>query len=294
LVLYLPSQRGSNRKLRGFKSSEMLSTERAGRRQTMMGRMRQYAFSLVLLSGHAWIVAPACLAQQATPPRQQEQSASSALAGNGFSVALPDGFETAHQAYLTDGTLQLERPQQQMESLEQPLRAPPGWLRSIAMFLESLGPLFRALFYVVLAGVVLALLWFVFGEAIRIRLGWTREKTIDGKKVIDLEYRPETSRARSLLEEADQLAADGRFAEAVHLLLFRSIEDLQARVSGGVPDSFTAREIAGLKQMPDAMRNALMPIIWVVERSFFGGRMVDQKSWEEARRSYEYFAFGSY
>ena len=30
----------------------------------------------------------------------------------------------------------------------------------------------------------------------------------------------------------------------------------------------------------------------VVERSFFGGRAVDADGWQEARRSYEEFAFG--
>ena len=95
-----------------------------------------------------------------------------------------------------------------------------------------------------------------------------------------------------MLEEADALAHAGKFAEAVHLLLFRSIEDIQTRVETGVPRSLTAREIGRLGFLPDRARTALGPIIAIVERSFFGGRDVDQAGWQTARASYEDFAFG--
>lgn len=106
------------------------------------------------------------------------------------------------------------------------------------------------------------------------------------------DIRPDGDRARSLLEEADALAREGKFAEAVHLLLFRSIEDVQERLEGGVPTSMTAREIAGLGSLPERARRALRPIIQIVENSFFGGRDVDAAGWQSARRSYEDFAFG--
>jgi hypothetical protein len=54
----------------------------------------------------------------------------------------------------------------------------------------------------------------------------------------------------------------------------------------------TAREIAGLGRLPERAKRGLKPIIQVVERSFFGGRAVDEGGWHEARRSYEDFAFG--
>ena len=106
------------------------------------------------------------------------------------------------------------------------------------------------------------------------------------------DQRPDPKRAATLLEEADALAAEGRFAEAVHLLLFRSIEDLRERRSGGVPQSLTAREISSLSDLTQRTREALSPIIRIVENSFFGGRPVDQTGWQSARSSYESFAFG--
>ena len=198
--------------------------------------------------------------------------------------------DRAHAAYLEDADLQLVRPELDVEVKPPP--PPPSWLRAIGAFLESLGPIFQIVFWIAVALVLGGLLYFLFGEAIRLRFGGKpkhKDKRED-EHLVDL--RPDAAAARSLLEEADALARQGRFAEAVHLLLFRSIEDLQERVDGGVPTSLTAREIASLGKLPDRARRALKPIIQVVERSFFGGRLVDSDGWQEARSSYEDFAFG--
>ena len=201
-----------------------------------------------------------------------------------------EALDRAHAEFLKDGELQLTRPEQEIEVVEPP--QPPGWLEAIMRFLESLGPLFQIIFYLAVAAVAAGILYFLFGEAIRMRLGFKKEKPEKPADDILPDIRPDAARARSLLEEADALAREGRFAEAVHLLLFRSIEDIQERVDGGVPTSLTAREIAGLGKLPERARRALRPIIQIVENSFFGGRAVDADGWQNARRSYEDFAFG--
>ena len=254
--------------------------------------MRQYVSSLLLLAGFALILVPTAAPQTAGNPGWENEDVAGPAAGGAPPLLSPNQFEEVHSAYLRDSSLQLERPQQPIEPPATPRPPPPGWLQSLARFLESLGPFFRMVSYIGFSVVLLALIWFLFGEAIRMRLGWTRKDKTSGPPTLDLTYRPESSAARSLLESADQLAADGRFAEAVHLLLFRSIEDVQTRLDSGVPDSFTAREIASLSQLPQSMQRGLLPIIRIVERSFFGGRTVDRAGWEEARRSYESFAFG--
>lgn len=199
--------------------------------------------------------------------------------------------DKAHAAYLANGDLQLERPEQDFEPAE-PQSPPPNWLRAFAEFLQSLGPLFQVIFWIAAAFVVGGLLYFLFGEAIRLRLGGPRKPKDKRTDDVLIDMRPDAAAARSLLEEADALARAGRFAEAVHLLLFRSIEDIQTRLDGGVPTSLTAREIATLGKLPDRAKRGLKPIILIVERSFFGGRAVDAEGWQEARRSYEDFAFG--
>ncbi len=198
--------------------------------------------------------------------------------------------ERAHAAYLADGALQLVRPERDFEPPEP--TPPPGWLRAFGEFLEALGPVFRVIFWIAAALVVAGLIYFLFGEAIRVRFGGKRTPKDKRQDDVLVDIRPDAAAARSLLEEADALAQRGHFAEAVHLLLFRSIEDLQERIEGGVPSSLTAREISGLGKLPERAKRCLKPIIMVVERSFFGGRAVDADGWQEARRSYKDFAFG--
>lgn len=196
----------------------------------------------------------------------------------------------AHKRLLRDSELQLTRPEQEITEIE-PVD-PPGWVEALGRFLGSLAPLFLIVFWAAVVLVVVGLLYFLFGEAIRMRLGIGKKKVEKPADDVLIDIRPDAARARSLLEEADALAREGRFAEAVHLLLFRSIEDVQERLEGGVPTSLTSREIAGLGSLPERARRALRPIIQVVEHSFFGGRDVDADGWQSARRSYEDFAFG--
>lgn len=208
-----------------------------------------------------------------------------------FVISDLDVIDRAHAAYLRDADLQLTRPEQAPAEITPP-NPPPSWLTAIARFLEALGPVFQVIFWLAVAAVVAGLLYFLFGEAIRLRFGGRKNPKTKTEDDVLADIRPDAAAARSLLDEADVLAREGRFAEAVHLLLFRSIEDIQARLEGGVPTSLTAREIAGLGRLPDRARRALAPIIKVVEHSYFGGQPVDAGGWQHARKSYEEFAFG--
>ncbi|MEZ6002194.1 DUF4129 domain-containing protein [Hyphomonas sp.] len=202
-----------------------------------------------------------------------------------------DALDRAHAAYIKRGDMQLERPEWEAEPLTPP-DPPPQWLKWLGDLLGNLSPLFQFMFYAVIAAVVAGFLYFVFGEAIRVRFGKRGDGKVDQGDDVLVDVRPDASVARGLLEEADALALAGKFAEAVHLLLFRSIEDIQTRLEGGVPKSLTAREIGGLRNLPEQAKRGLDPIIRIVERSFFGGRAVDSEGWQAARASYEDFAFG--
>jgi len=202
-------------------------------------------------------------------------------------------FETIHDAYLAQPDLQLERPEAAPEPERRELPAWLDWLGDgLVWFFDTLAPVFRILFYGVIAVAALAILYVLFGEALNLRLDRFRKRRepADERRVDDL--RPDADIARSLLVEADALARQGRYGDAVHLLLFRSIADIEERLSSGVPHALTSREITALNGLPDAPRAALRPIVGVVETSFFGGREVDQGGWQRARASYEAFAFG--
>ncbi len=201
----------------------------------------------------------------------------------------------AHRAYLDNKSLQLERPERALTPPPppQPEIEPPNWLNALIGFFESLAPLLRILFWGVIALTVLGIAWFIIQETFGANIGFRRKVGKSKSDDVLIDVRPNADEARSLLEEADALARAGRFAEAVHLLLFRSINDIQKRLDGGVPKSFTAREIGDMEKLPNTARKALGPIIRIVEGSHFGGRAVDQTSWTQARACYEAFAFGS-
>jgi len=210
--------------------------------------------------------------------------------GQGDIASSDRSFDEIHAAYLDETGLQLERP---VEALEvNPPRNPSGFWRFLADLLSAMGPLFQVIFYGGLAAIVGGVLYFIVTQVTDFRFNWQRgDKRGPTDDVLET-LRPDADAARSLLAEADALAREGRFGEAVHLLLFRSIEDIQSRRKMRLSEALTAREIGDLSALPAAPRRALQPIIRLVERNFFGGRALAEADWQSARQSYETFAFG--
>jgi len=222
------------------------------------------------------------------------------LPGAGYAQESEDSLRAAHAQFLEDEAYQHERPVRE-ETPDEPeevreRRESSGFFKWLGELLSGLGPLFQILLYGVVAVIVGALVYFIFGEALNIRKGpILRRKVKDDDVQDDVAIpvaKPEAQAAKTLLEEADALAASGQYAEAIHLLLFRSIQDIQTRRHGLVRRALTAREIGHIKALPDRPRAALNAIIALVERSFFGGRPVGEPDWQSARASYETFAFG--
>jgi hypothetical protein len=104
------------------------------------------------------------------------------------------------------------------------------------------------------------------------------------------EWTPDAAGARSWLEEADALAREGRFAEAIHHLLFRSIEDIASRRPAVVRPALTSRELAASESIPGRARDLFASIARLVERSLFGRRPVNEDDWLQARAAYSDFA----
>jgi len=202
-------------------------------------------------------------------------------AGADQAAASEASFASAHRALAADKAFQFE-----MKGIEPP-PPPPGWLQPLFEFLQAMGPLFKIIFWLGLAAIVIAVLWFIAREIIRIRLP---EKT-DKLNIRDDGWRPAPAAALALLSDADALAAEGRFAEAVHLLLLRSINDIDGRLPNTVRPALTARDIAALSRLPAAARPAFDRIARVVESSLFGGRPVDRAAYADCRADYEAFAF---
>jgi hypothetical protein len=100
------------------------------------------------------------------------------------------------------------------------------------------------------------------------------------------EWVPDAAPVRSWLQEADALAAEGRYADAVHHLLLRSVEDIGRRRPGAVRPALTSRELSRAQAVPPAARTLFAGIAGLVERSLFGGRPVGRADWDAARAAY--------
>ena len=168
----------------------------------------------------------------------------------------------------------------------------PAWLRWLGHWLaKAFETSLPVLKYVLIAGVVVALLLVVFlilRELLGVRFAGRRNKPA---RATPADWRPEAWKARALLEDADRLAAQGRYDEAVHLILHRGIDEIEGRRPRLVRPAFTARDIAALDDLPAAARDAFGRIVRIVERSLFGGRAVGQQTFAECRQAYEAFAF---
>lgn len=187
----------------------------------------------------------------------------------------------AHARLIRDESLQFDR-----TGLTPP--EVPGWLRWVGEVLQFIAPALQWVFWIGLAAIAGLVLYAIGREILRLRA--PRPKADKPKTVVDVEWRPQAQTARDLLSEADGLANRGQFAEATHLLLLRSVQDIESRHPRALRVSFTTREIANLKALPDSARPAFTLIGRIVERSLFGGAPVDSADFASCRQAYEAFA----
>jgi hypothetical protein len=205
-----------------------------------------------------------------------------AAAGGRTPTGDPEAFARAHRALLADRDIQFDF------ARYVPSR-PPRWLVSLFHWIETLGPGLRIAFWVVVGLVVLALLYGLFrwfqGSAIH----WPWRHWRDGGTTEA--WRPEAEPARALLAEADALAAQGDYDGAAHLLLFRSIEEIDRKRPALVRPARTSRDLADEVALPPGPRGAFARIVMAVERSLFGRRHLAEPDWRDCRAAYEDFAF---
>lgn len=186
----------------------------------------------------------------------------------------------------------------------------PAWIEALGRFLESIlrpvgrfaqwlfswmpdAPYARIALGILLLVGVLTLVWLI---ADRVRHGdWSppwrsRAAPAPTMGAAELAWLPEEASARAWIDEADALARQGRFAEAVHCLLLRSIEDMAQRWPDAVCPSSTSRELAMSEILTERARPLFTGLARLVEESLFGGRPVGESGWREARGVYTRFA----
>jgi hypothetical protein len=181
------------------------------------------------------------------------------------------------------------------------LQPPHGWLydvlKAIGDFLawvfsamaEALGiswPVFKWILIAVAVLLLLLVLWRLLQPVLSLRL----PKRDDN----DEQWAPDRGEALSLLDEADRLAAEGRYDEAAHLLLQRSVEQIASARPHWLGPASTAREIASLPALPESARSAFAAIAERVERSLFALRRLELADWQAARAAYADFALADF
>ena len=204
----------------------------------------------------------------------------------GLSEASERALVVAHKKLLTAKDLQFD-----FEKAPVP-PGPPDWLvallKALGRAFEAAAPVLKYVFWggLILGAVLIA--WFIARDIVRIRL--EKRGTSAILKTGPEPWRPSSQRAQALLSDADQLAEQGRFAEAVHLILVRSVDDFAGHRPGIVKPALTSRDLADLEAMPPQARSAFSQIAQVVERSLFGGREVDAQRFAACRQAYHDFA----
>ena len=193
-----------------------------------------------------------------------------------------DDIERAYRAVKRDESYQME--------LAEPIPRRPAsaFEKAIGRFFGAifsfLAPLLEIIFYLGIGGLILGAVYLIGRAIYETRFAKPAAKKKDEPNVPL--YQPAEAQARILLDEVDKLAAEGRYGEAVHTLLFRSIQDIDRNRPNVVRRSLTAREIGSLSVLTAEARTAFATIAGVSELAHFGGVSVNKAGFETARAAY--------
>jgi hypothetical protein len=97
-----------------------------------------------------------------------------------------------------------------------------------------------------------------------------------------------------ILEAADELAARGRFIEAMHMLLLQGLAHLRQRLDQQFSDSLTSREILHSTNLPEAARASLRDVVTRVELTYFGQQPAGLADYTACRESFNALARSLY
>lgn len=177
-----------------------------------------------------------------------------------------------------------------------PIKPPetPGWLRRLAEWLQDLfEPLGKAFgmswptIQTILIALAILLALIVLWFALRPLIARLRNRTAAAEEEM---WTPDRDASALLLADAERLAQDGRYEEAVHLLLQRSVRQIADARPDWLLPATTAREIAQIPMLPEKARTAFGIIATRVERSLFAMRGLNEADWRAARDAYADFA----
>lgn len=115
----------------------------------------------------------------------------------------------------------------------------------------------------------------------------SRARKLARKKEIAIDAEATAVRMEKAQLEADELARQGDFAEAMHALLLQSVNELRGRLRVSIGVSLTSREILQRIGLPAEGRNVFADIIRRVEISYFGSYQPGAADYTACRVSYD-------
>ncbi|HEY4404329.1 MAG TPA: DUF4129 domain-containing protein, partial [Xanthobacteraceae bacterium] len=97
-----------------------------------------------------------------------------------------------------------------------------------------------------------------------------------------------------ILDAADELAAAGRFMEAMHMLLLQGLSHMRQRLDEQFSDSLTSREILQRASLPETARASLRDVVSRVELTYFGRQPAALADYTACRESFNALARSLY
>ena len=220
---------------------------------------RRLALAALLLAG---LVLPAGAQSGAIPSAEVRARAREALKDPRFQRALPSHEEGDERRKPRRGS------DPEIPGGEEPLEVSMPFLGAGA----------------VLGKVIFVVLLVVAGVLV---LGWitrellARRRSADPRTVPEAEASPASTGERALVfDDASRLAAEGRYAEAVHALLLAAIRHFAERSRTAIQPSRTSRELVRLLPLGPEAREAFAELVRTVELSLFGGADVGAEDYE--------------
>lgn len=135
-----------------------------------------------------------------------------------------------------------------------------------------------------LGKVIFIVLFVVVGLLIA---GWILREVVDRRRRSAEAPRPEGDAAAASaprlnlsFDDASRLAAEGRYAEAVHALLLAAIRHFAERSRTAIQPSRTSRELVRTLPLGPEAREAFAELVRTVELSLFGGAAVGAEDYE--------------
>jgi hypothetical protein len=111
------------------------------------------------------------------------------------------------------------------------------------------------------------------------------------RKIIAPEQAPtamaQSNRMDEAQLEADDLARQGHYGEAMHVLLLKGLNEIRRQLGISFAVSLTSREILRRVQLSDVGRQSLSAIIRSVELTYFGGEDAGQSDYSDCRSNFE-------